>query len=194
MHRKRKKKAPENVKSLRHVFSDFCQNTSAHGFQYWVSAGSLPERLLWITIVGCGFTFAFILVRSAMNQWFKNPSSVDIKTFSRSANEVPYPAITICNENGFDFDVGQYIRAVFDNFEYSCFKGEGHNCNKAELLRSHFPGYSEIIDKWTGVSYNNQFQRYIRMTQKFTNLLIDRAIALQNQSIPIPIKCKNMED
>ena len=136
--RKRKKTVfSENAKSLPQVFSDFCQNTSAHGFQYWVSAGSLLERLLWISIVASGFTIAFLMVRSALSHWINNPSSVDIRTFSKPANELPFPAITVCNEHG--FDVGQYIRAVFDNFQHSCVKG--YNCNETELLRSHFPGY-----------------------------------------------------
>ena len=53
--------------------------------------------------------------------------------------EVPYPAITICNPNG--YDVGEYIRAVFDNFEFSCESGTD-GCNKSRLLRADFPGYS----------------------------------------------------
>ena len=135
----RKKLISENIKSFSEVLLDFCQNTSAHGFQYWVSAGSLIERLLWIVIVACGFTFASIMVGSVVTHWRNNPSSVAIKTFSKPANEVPFPAITICNENG--FDVGQYLRAVFDNFQYSCYND--HNCSDVELLRSHFPGYFE---------------------------------------------------
>lgn len=135
--RRKKKVFIKNVRSLPQVFSDFCQNTSAHGFQYWVSTGSLVERLLWIVIVACGFTFASIMVHSAVTHWSNNPSSVAIKTFSKPANELPFPAITICNEHA--FDVGQYLRAVFDNFQYSCDKG--YNCHRTELLRSHFPGY-----------------------------------------------------
>ena len=53
--------------------------------------------------------------------------------------EVPYPAITICNAKG--YDVGEYIRAVFDNFEFSCESGTD-GCEKSRLLRADFPGYS----------------------------------------------------
>ena len=59
------------------------------------------------------------------------------RTFSMSATDLPYPAITICNKNG--YDVGEYLRAVFDNFEYGCKDGD---CEKSSLLRSHFPEYS----------------------------------------------------
>ena len=52
---------------------------------------------------------------------------------------VPYPAITICNPNG--YDAGEYIRAVFDNFEFRC-KSGSDQCNKSSLLREDFPGFS----------------------------------------------------
>lgn len=131
------------AKTLRQVLTDFCQNTSAHGFQYWVSSDSYFERLLWVAIVAFGFSTAYLLVQSVTSHWIHNPTSVAIKTLSKPANEVPYPAITICNENG--FDIGQYIRAVFDNFEYTCSKGDRHDCGKTELLRSHFPGYAGVF-------------------------------------------------
>ena len=145
----------EKAKALRQVLTDFCQNTSAHGFQYWVSSDSYFERLLWVAIVAFGFLTAYLLVQSVTSHRIHNPTSVAIKTFSKPANEVPYPAITICNENG--FDVGQYIRAVFDNFQYSCSMGERHDCGETELLRSHFPGYAGVINTWTGVCELNRY-------------------------------------
>ena len=78
-----------------------------------------------------------VTVSSALKNWADNPEKVAIKTFSKPAREVPYPAITICNPNG--YDVGQYIRAVFDNFEFSCESGK---CEKSRLLRTDFPGLS----------------------------------------------------
>ena len=45
------------------------------------------------------------------------------------------------NPNG--YDVGEYIRAVFDNFEYSC-ASNSEECKKSELLRAHFPGWSSV--------------------------------------------------
>ena len=69
-----------------------------------------------------------------------------------SLREVPYPAITICNPNG--HDVGEYIRAVFDNFEYSC---ESDKCEKSRLLRTDFPGFSSesgaAVSNFHGVGY-----------------------------------------
>ena len=69
------------------------------------------------------------------------------------ATDLPYPAITICNKNG--YDVGEYLRAVFDNFEYSCKDGD---CEKSSLLRSHFPEYSshkyiEASEHWIEICH-----------------------------------------
>ena len=79
-----------------------------------------------------------VLVSAAVKNWADNPEKVAIKTFSKPAKEVPYPAITICNPNS--YDVGEYIRAVFDNFEYSC---KMDKCAKSRSLRTDFPGFSD---------------------------------------------------
>lgn len=79
------------------------------------------------------------MVSAALKQWSDNPDTVTIKTFSKPAREVPYPAITICKQNG--YNVGEYIRAVFDNFEFSCESGSDE-CEKSRLLRADFPGFS----------------------------------------------------
>ena len=139
--RKRETKLSDrNVSSLSHVFSDFCQSTSGHGFKYWVSSDSDFEKLLWVAIVAFGFSAASIILHSAVTNWINNKGSVTIKTFSKPANEVPYPAITVCNQKGYDF--GQYLRAVFDNFQYSCVKDI--NCSETQLIRSHFPAYFDL--------------------------------------------------
>ena len=80
-----------------------------------------------------------VTVSAALKGWSDNPDKVAIKTYSLPAREVPYPAITICNPNG--YDVGEYIRAVFDNFEFSCESGSDH-CEKSRLLRADYPGFS----------------------------------------------------
>ena len=134
---KKRRKNSEKANTLCQVLRDFCENTSAHGFQYWISSDSLLERLLWVAIVACGFTLCSIMIYYVVAHWINHPSSVAIKTFSKPANQVPFPAITVCKEHS--YDVGQYLRAVFDNFQYSC--AEGLDCNETELLRSHFPGY-----------------------------------------------------
>ena len=146
----RKTKKSVSDESLIQVLSDYCKNTSAHGFQYWISSSSGLERLLWIAIVIAGFTSASVMVSSAIQHWIEFPTTVAIKTFSLPANDVPYPAITICNQNG--YDVGEYLRAVFDNFQYKC---DCNECKETELLRSHFPAFSSASSLQVYSQYNH---------------------------------------
>ncbi len=47
---------------------------------------------------------------------------VTIETFSLPATSLPYPAISVCKPE--PYDVGEYIRAVFDNFQMTCDAGK----------------------------------------------------------------------
>ena len=123
---------------LNGVLKAYCENTTAHGFQYWISARSVAEKLLWVAIVLIGFATALISVSAAITQWIRFPTQMAIATHSMPATEVPYPAVTVCNPNG--YDAGEYLRAVFDNFQYSCEEGST-DCGKSGMLRSHFPAY-----------------------------------------------------
>ena len=64
--------------SISKALSDYCQNTSGHGFQYWVSAESAVERFLWVVVVLVGFITALFLVTSSITHWNDYPTSVDI--------------------------------------------------------------------------------------------------------------------
>ena len=121
--------------SISKTLAKYCENCSGHGFQYWVADVSVFEKLLWVAVVLFFFTSGAVMVNEAESHWRGNPSAVEITTFSKKATDVIHPAITICNPNG--YDVGEYLRAVFDNFEYS-------NLSESEQLRSHFPGYSDV--------------------------------------------------
>ena len=63
---------------------------------------------------------------------------MSIETFSFPATELAYPAITVCKRQ--KYDMGEYLRAVFDNFEYSCngSVADSMSCVDSMLLRDHF--------------------------------------------------------
>ena len=73
-----KKRDPTPRPSMSKALTDYCQNTSGHGFQYWVSAESPVERVLWVAVVLLGFATALFLVTSSITQWNDFPTSVDI--------------------------------------------------------------------------------------------------------------------
>ena len=67
-----------------------------------------------------------------------------IDTFSLPATRLAFPAITVCK--GRPYDVGEYLRAVFDSFEWVCEAPEGgKNCgpgdNSSTLLRDHYHAF-----------------------------------------------------
>ena len=133
----RKKKA-QSDHSVSKILKDYCENCSGHGFQYWVADSSVLEKLFWVAVVLFFFTSGAAMVNEAVTHWSVNPDVVEITSFSKKATDLIHPAITICNPNG--YDVGEYLRAVFDNFEYS-------NIDASETLRSHFPGFSDVNSK-----------------------------------------------
>ena len=62
-----------------------------------------------------------------------------IKSFSLPVTKLNYPALTICKKNGF-YDPGEYVRAIFNNFQYTYKDGDG-SCEATALLRHHFKQY-----------------------------------------------------
>jgi hypothetical protein len=80
-------------------------------------------------------------------------SAVSIQTFSLPAITLRYPAITICKRH--NLDVGQYIRAIYNNFESVCseedFDGDyNYTCNQTTLLRREFTKFfhfNKVSDK-----------------------------------------------
>ena len=81
------------------------------------------------------------MLYSAIADWIEKPTVVTIETFTLPATSVAYPAITICKD-GTNFDSGDYVRAVFDNFQSTC--DSDASCAEIELLRSHFQDYLRL--------------------------------------------------
>ncbi len=65
---------------------------------------------------------------------------VSIETFSLPATDLHYPAITVCKTS--PYDVGEYLRAVYDNFQMECCATGNED---TQLLREHFPGFFSFV-------------------------------------------------
>jgi hypothetical protein len=61
----------------------YCENTTIHGFVYWVTAPRLLEKLFWVVVVIVGLVFAGLIIKSAIEDWQENPGVVTIKSFSK---------------------------------------------------------------------------------------------------------------
>jgi hypothetical protein len=56
---------------------------------------------------------------ASFQDFIATPTQTTINTLGVPVAELNHPAITVCKENGI-YDVGDYLRAVFDNFKFTC--------------------------------------------------------------------------
>ena len=68
-----------------------------------------------------------------------------ISTFSHPVTNLTYPAITICKENGF-YDPGEYVSAIFNQFQYVCQTGN-ETCDETALLKEQYREYVGVSDE-----------------------------------------------
>ncbi len=62
---------------------------------------------------------------------------VGIDTFSTPATDLTFPAVTVCRNK--KYDVGEYLRAIYNNFEYSCSESlASPSCLRTAKLREDF--------------------------------------------------------
>jgi hypothetical protein len=47
---------------------EYCNNTSIHGYGYWISSSNICERVFWVTIVLIGFSFSGYIVKAAVEE------------------------------------------------------------------------------------------------------------------------------
>ena len=73
-------------------------------------------------------------------------SEVGIERFTLPVTELPYPAITVCKKNGL-YDPGEYLRAVFNQFQYAYRKDDEGSCNKTASLRNHYRNFVSTCDR-----------------------------------------------
>ncbi len=64
-----------------------------------------------------------------------------IDTMSYPATKLAYPAITVCKEDR--YDVGEYIRAVFDNFQYAIGDEYGGKVEGKESIRAEYDALAD---------------------------------------------------
>ena len=82
-------------------------------------------------------------------------AAVGILTHSLDVTELDYPSVTICKEKGL-YDPGQYLRPIFNQFQFACRDGDG-SCNKTELLREHYQDYFRV-DGSLNINQENKLQ------------------------------------
>ena len=131
------------AKPLISTFREYCQVCTPHGFSYLVSSSRTIGKIFWMGVVLASFVGSTYFTMSAVEDWKNDPTLTTINALGIPITSLDHPAITICKPNGI-YDVGEYLRAVFNNFQFSCKSDkESESCQAVNLLRSHYTAYSD---------------------------------------------------
>ena len=131
--------------SLTSTAREYCEVCTLHGFSYWVTSQRTVYKLFWVGVVLVFFVISGYFVKTATEDWRDNPTQTTINALGIPIKTLDHPAITICKANGI-YDIGDYLRAKFNNFQFSCgYSNESESCHMANLLRYHYSSYSELI-------------------------------------------------
>ena len=144
MNRIKERKKDNVASALISTFRRYCEVCTPHGFSYLVSSLRTVEKLFWICVVLVCFTRSGYFIKTALEDWNNNPTQTTINALGIPITSLDHPAITICKPNGI-YDIGEYLRAVFNNFQFTCkSEKDSESCQAVNLLRSHYTAYSNI--------------------------------------------------
>ena len=141
-----KKKSCNVCRAILATGREYCQVCSPHGFSYWVSSKRTGDKLFWVMVVKICFLGSSYFVKTAITDWIENPTVTTIDTGNNPVTNLDHPALTICKANGI-YDVGEYLRAVFNNFQFACESSlESESCKATKTLRRHYSSYLEVVE------------------------------------------------
>lgn len=96
---KKLKKRKINKKNVNNYFTEYCNNTSIHGFKYLGEHNrSCFEKLWWFITITVSLFFCIFLIMEAYRKWQRSPVLVSFATKQTPIMQIPFPAITICPE------------------------------------------------------------------------------------------------
>ncbi len=85
-----------------------------------------------------------MILKSTAEDWLAHPAQTTINALGTPVTSLDHPAITVCKENGI-YDVGEYLRAVYNNFEFHCSGGDvSESCRRISKIRDHHGVYSRL--------------------------------------------------
>ena len=95
---KQKRKRDKKLKAeLKKTVTGYFSETTIHGFRYVVEGRNILERLFWIFCIVIGFACSISIISQAFQSWENDPVQTTIDKVSVSVQELPFPAITVCD-------------------------------------------------------------------------------------------------
>nr|XP_023021680.1 uncharacterized protein LOC111510056 [Leptinotarsa decemlineata] len=77
---------------------EYYDNTGIHGFKYFGERRSLFEKILWIIIFITSMILCIAVIYQTYRKWQTSPVIVNFDSGETNIYEIPFPAVTICNE------------------------------------------------------------------------------------------------
>ncbi|XP_053617368.1 pickpocket protein 28-like isoform X2 [Plodia interpunctella] len=89
-----------NLKSLGNDVREYLLTSTLHGLRY-IGDKKLTwfERFFWLTAFGCSLVCAAFFILNVYAKWRSSPMIVSINPRNMQLEELPFPALTICNVN-----------------------------------------------------------------------------------------------
>jgi hypothetical protein len=123
---------------------EYCERSTPHGFNYWVTCPNIYDRIFWVVTVMIGAACSTLFCKTAIHDWITSPAQTTINALGIPISQMRHPAITVCKENSI-YDVGEYIRAVFNNFQFACNESiSSESCQSTTMLRNHYSKYTKV--------------------------------------------------
>ena len=97
-----KKRSLETTKNkLVQGFSQYCQETSLHGWQYVQLEKRILLKLMWFFVILLYYVTATIFICKNFHEYNNGATIVTIKSTTASLDEVTFPSLYVCNLNQF---------------------------------------------------------------------------------------------
>ena len=117
---------------------EFTQNSSVHGIGYIFSKGiPLVDRIIWALLFLGSLFLAIYMSTDAYLEWQGKPTITTLANSSVPANEITFPAVTICRD-GVDMKaVEEAIFEDFTNWKQDNHKISGSKWEDVDLLHQY---------------------------------------------------------
>lgn len=126
-----------------HYVEDYLLNTSMHGLKYIGDITlSFSERIFFFFAFTIVAVLSSYFISNLWNKWSENPIIIGLNSALTPLNEIPFPAVTICNMNQAKLSIAEKINP--DSLENMLLESV---CNLDDQLNAN-QSYS-YVGKWS---------------------------------------------
>ena len=84
---------------------DYCVETTLHGCRYVVEGRNNYEKVCWAFLIIAGFIYSGWIISGAIHTWETSPLQTTVDQVSLPIQELPFPAITVCDQESLEIRI-----------------------------------------------------------------------------------------